>query len=95
MDFKAIIEELGIDKLTPEEQKTAFESIFRNLNYRIGRRLGEQLSEEEVKEFQDLFQQSGDPGVLAELERRYPNLDQIFQEELNAIKESVKAILPT
>lgn len=93
MDLTEFIEELGIDTMSPEEQKQIFESVMKNLSIRVIRRLAENMTDEEGAELTQLMQQGGNEAVMAELERRYPNMPQIYEEELAALKENVKATL--
>jgi len=94
MNLVPLITELGIDKLTPEEQKPIFESIFRTLSMRVSRRLASDLSEEELQQLEQTFTSGGDTAVLTAVQQRHPDLEPIYQEELDAIKENIKAILP-
>ncbi len=93
MNLTPIIEELEIDKLPEEEQLQVLENIGRALYMRVTRRLAGELTEGQLEQVERAADEQGADAALAMMERVYPQYQQVVQEELEAVKDGIKALL--
>lgn len=93
MDFQPLIQELGIDKLPEDQQQMILGQAFGLLQKRVSLRLAHELTDEQMEQF-EAAAKNGDDAALDELERIYPNFKEMYQEEIDSLKDDLKAILP-
>ena len=91
--FEQLIEELGISDLPQEEQAAMAANAFQTLQMRVGRRLGEEMGEAKLAEFNRLVEQSGDEAAQQRLEELFPNYENIVREEIEGLGQELKSIL--
>lgn len=91
LDFKPLIEELGLDKLPEHDQKEILEIAFRTVYKRVVLRLALEMTDEQAALFEKASKR-GDKQALEELKKVYPNLEQVYQEEIDGLKRDVLAI---
>jgi TRAP-type mannitol/chloroaromatic compound transport system substrate-binding protein len=91
MDFTALTRELGIDKMSPEQQQRIFEHAFKTLQSRMTVRLSEKLTSEQMQELADASERSDKEGQDV-LNRLCPDYDKMYQEEIDKLKEDILAI---
>ena len=85
------LKELGLDSL-PDEQKQAFlQHIYEELELRVGTKLSEGLSEQQMQEFEAFVDQKEDR-VRAWFEKFLPNFDE--QPDFQQLKTRVPAGTP-
>ena len=85
------LKELGLDSL-PEDQKKAFlQHIYEELELRVGTKLSEGLSEQQMQEFESFVDQD-DEKVRAWLDKNLPDYAQ--QADFQRLKASAPANIP-
>ena len=85
------LQDLGLDQL-PEEQKQAFlQHIYEELELRVGTKLSEGLSEQQMQEFEAFVDQKEDK-VRAWFEKFLPNFDE--QADFQQLRARVPAETP-
>ncbi|HSX05953.1 MAG TPA: DUF5663 domain-containing protein [Candidatus Saccharimonadales bacterium] len=89
MDFSRYIKELGIDQLPEAEQQQILQEMFKTLQGRIGLRLSQELTPEQMKEVEAASARGEQEGVDT-LNRVYPNYAQMCQEELDKLTDDMK-----
>jgi hypothetical protein len=94
MDFTALIKELEIDKLPKEQQAVVLNQIIGTLHTRVGVRMSTILTPEQQKHLEEVTSKKGDEAAIAELEKIYPKYRDLYQEELDKLKDDLKAIVP-
>jgi hypothetical protein len=92
MDFTSFVKELGIDQLPEDKQQRLFASVFRTLNMRVTVRLAHEMTEDQKRQFEESLV-NDDETAMEDLERVYPNIRQVYQEELDGIKDDMKALM--
>lgn len=92
MDFTSFVKELGIDQMSEEKQQRLFASVFRTLNMRVSLRLAHELTDEQKKQLEGSLV-NDDEESMQELEKVYPNIRQVYQEELEGLKDDMKALM--
>lgn len=90
-DTKQIISELGIDGSTDEFKGHVLLRIDQLLDERMKDRVEAMLSDEQVAEFNQV--EESPEAARALIEKFIPEIDTIYQEELNAIVSDLKTTL--
>lgn len=85
-----LLNELGLASLPPQDKQQMRQHIYETLQMRVGMKLAEQMSEEQLNEFEALIDKNDDIGSLKWLETNFPNYKQIVGDELEALKAEVK-----
>lgn len=86
--------ELGLGALPEEEKKALLGHIFETLEMRVGMKLAERMTNEQLLEFEQFLDRGDDPGALKWLETNFPDYKQVVADELEALKAEIKASAP-
>lgn len=87
----ALLEELGLGTLPAEEKNRMLTHIYETLEMRVGMKLAEQMSNEQLDEFESYIDKNDEQGALKWLETNFPNYKQVVSEELDKLKSEIKA----
>ncbi len=93
MDFKPLVQELGIETMPQDQQQAILSRALSVLQKRMTLRMARELSDEQIAQF-EAAAKNGDDSAGDELERIYPNFKQAYQEEIDQLREDFKALLP-
>ncbi len=85
-----LLEELGLGSLPAEEKNRMLSHIYETLEMRVGMKLAEQMSNEQLDEFESFIDKNDEAGALKWLETNFPNYKQVVAEELEKLKTEVK-----
>lgn len=92
--------ELGLGNATDEQKEEFAQKTAETLEMRVGNRIAQELSEEQLDEFEKLTPDPADsPDVMMEkhaemvewLAENHPNREQTIQEEFDKLKAELKA----
>lgn len=86
-----LLKELGLGDLPPEEKNKMLAHIYETLEMRVGMKLAEQMSNEQLDEFEGFIDRNDEAGALKWLETNFPNYKQVVAEELEKLKAEIKA----
>lgn len=76
----------------PEDQKAAFlDYLYDELELRVGTRLSEGMSDDQLAEFEKLLEGDDEEGALTWLETNRPNYKDVVAEELEKLRKEVSA----
>lgn len=89
-----LLEELGLGSLPPEEKNRMLAHIYETLEMRVGMKLAEQMSNEQLDEFESFIDKNDEAGALKWLETNFPNYKQVVADELEKLKSEIKATAP-
>lgn len=89
-----LLVELGLGGLPDEEKRALLSHIYETLEMRVGMRLADQMSNEQLDEFEKYFEAKDDAGAFRWLETNFPNYKQIVEEEYGKLKEEVRLSAP-
>ena len=87
----ALLEELGLGSLPPEEKNRMLAHIYETLEMRVGMKLAEQMTNEQLDEFEAFIDKNDEAGALKWLETNFPNYKQVVAEELEKLKGEIKS----
>lgn len=89
-----LLEELGLGSLPAEEKNKMLSHIYETLEMRVGMKLAEQMTNEQLDEFESYIDRNDEPGALKWLETNFPGYKQVVAEELERLKTEIKATAP-
>jgi hypothetical protein len=84
------LNELGLSNLPEEEKKKMLVHIYETLELRVGMKLAENMSDEQLDEFEKLANANDEAGSLKWLETNVPNYKEVVMSELEKLKSEVK-----
>ncbi len=90
----AFLEELGLGSLPPVEKNKMLAHIYETLEMRVGMKLAEQMSNEQLDEFERYINAQDEAGALKWLETNFPNYKQVVAEELEKLKAEISQVAP-
>ena len=86
-----LLKELGLGSLPPEEKNRMLAHIYETLEMRVGMKLAEQMTNEQLDEFEAFIDRNDEAGALKWLETNFPNYKQVVADELENLKNEIKA----
>jgi hypothetical protein len=89
-----LLQELGLGNLPVAEKNKMLGHIYETLELRVGMRLAEQMSDEQLDEFEGFIDRDDEPGALQWLETNFPEYKKVVAEELEKLKAEIKAQAP-
>ena len=85
------LQSLGLGSM-PDDQKQAFlQHLYEELELRVGTRLSEGMSDEQLADFEKLIDANDEAGALKWLETNRPNYKEVVAAELEKLKQEVIA----
>ena len=86
----ALLEELGLGALPAEEKNKMLAHIYETLEMRVGMKLAEQMTNEQLDEFESFIDKNDEAGALKWLETNFPDYKKVVAEELDKLKGEIK-----
>src|SRR5579884_813597 len=90
----SLLEEVGLGALPDTEKNSFLRHIYETLEMRVGIRLADQMTNEQLDEFERYFEAKDDAGAFKWLETNFPNYKEIVQEEFDKLKAEVAQSAP-
>ncbi|HEX8350638.1 MAG TPA: DUF5663 domain-containing protein [Hymenobacter sp.] len=88
------LQDLGLGSLPVDDKKAMLNHIYETLEMRVGMKLAEQMTNDQLDEFEGYINRNDEPGALHWLESNFPNYKQVVAEELEKLKNEVRAAAP-
>ena len=89
-----LLKELGLAVLPPEEKKKMLAHIYETLEMRVGMKLAEQMSDDQLNEFEQFINNNDEAGALRWLEANFPHYKDVVASEFEALKAEIKQVAP-
>ncbi len=86
-----LLQELGLGELSDDEKNDALDKINETLEERAGDRIIDQMDRAQMDEFEQHVKQGGAEKTMDWLKSSFPGYQQLVEEELEKIKNEVKA----
>lgn len=86
----ALLDEIGLSALPPEEKNRMLKHIYETLEMRVGMTLAAQMSDQQLDEFEQLAKESDDAKALQWLETNFPDYKKVVEQELNNLKGEIQ-----
>jgi hypothetical protein len=90
----SLLQEVGLGSLPDAEKNSLLKHIYETLEMRVGIRLADQMSNEQLDEFERYFEAKDDAGAFKWLETNFPNYKEIVQQEFDKLKAEVAQSAP-
>ena len=84
-----ILVQLGLAGLPDAEKNSLLRHVYETLEMRVGMRLADQMTNEQLDEFEKYFDAKDDAGAFKWLESNFPNYKEIVQEEFEKLKVEI------
>jgi hypothetical protein len=85
-----LLRELGLGELPVEEKNKMLAHIYETLEMRVGMRLAEQMTDEQLDEFEKFIDTNDEAGALKWLETNFPDYKQVVADELEKLKNEIR-----
>ena len=89
-----LLVELGLGELPSDEKNKMLSHIYETLEMRVGMKLAEKMTDEQLDEFEGFIDKNDEPGALKWLESNFPNYKQVVTDELETLKVEIKQTAP-
>lgn len=89
-----LLKELGLGDLPPVEKNKMLAHIYETLEMRVGMTLAQQMSDEQLNEFESFIDSNDEAGALKWLETNFPDYKQVVATELDKLKAEISAAAP-
>jgi succinate dehydrogenase flavin-adding protein (antitoxin of CptAB toxin-antitoxin module) len=89
-----LLQQVGLANLPDSEKNSLLKHIYDTLEMRVGIRLADQMSDQQLDEFERYFETKDDAGAFKWLETNFPNYKEIVQEEFEKLKNEVAQAAP-
>jgi len=90
----ALLEDLGLGELPVADKNKMLAHIYETLEMRVGMRLAEQMSNQQLDEFEAFIDKNDEPGALKWLETTFPDYKQVVADQLEKLKAEIKQAAP-
>src|ERR1700749_4222470 len=88
-----LLDELGLGSLPEEQKKAMLQHIYETLELRVGTNLANQMSDQQLEEFEKFIDEGGDANqaqALQWLESNPPNYKQVVNQVFEELKAEVR-----
>ena len=89
-----LLKELGLGDLPAEEKNKMLAHIYETLELRVGMKLAEQMTDDQLDEFEGFIDRNDESGALNWLETNFPNYKQVVADELEKLKGEIRQQAP-
>lgn len=89
-----LLKEVGLGNLPADEKGNLLKHIYDTLEMRVGMRLADQMSNEQLSEFETYYEAKDDAGALKWLETNFPHYKEVVAEEFEKLKAEVAQSAP-
>ena len=89
-----LLQQLGLAALPEAEKNSLLRHIYETLEMRVGMRLADQMTNEQLDEFEKYFDAKDDAGAFKWLETNFPNYKEIVQQEFDKLKVEISQSAP-
>jgi hypothetical protein len=89
-----LLQELGLGALPPDDKRAMLGHIYETLEMRVGMTLAQQMTNEQLDEFEAFIDSNDEAGALKWLETNFPNYKQVVADELEKLKSEIKSQAP-
>ncbi len=88
------LEQLGLGALPAEDKKKMLGHIYETLERNVGMKLAQDMTDQQLDDFEKLMESGDEAGALKWLEANVPNYKQVVASELEALQTQIKADAP-
>jgi hypothetical protein len=89
-----LLQDVGLGGLPDSEKNSFLKHIYETLEMRVGVRLADQMTNQQLDEFEQYFEAKDDAGAFQWLETNFPNYKDIVQQEFDKLKAEITQTAP-
>lgn len=89
-----LLEEIGLGSLPTDEKNKMLAHIYETLEMRVGMKLAEQMTNDQLDEFEGFIDRQDEAGALTWLETNFPDYKQVVAQQLEVLKAEIKSTAP-
>jgi predicted RNA-binding Zn ribbon-like protein len=89
-----LLEEIGLAALPADEKSKMLAHIYETLEMRVGVKLAEQMSDQQLDEFESFINTGDEAGALKWLETTFPSYKQVVADEFENLKSEIAQVAP-
>lgn len=89
-----LLQELGLNALPLEEKKKMLAHIYETLEMRVGMKLAQQMTDEQLDEFEQFIKNNDEAGALHWLETKFPHYKDVVSAEFENLKVEIRQLAP-
>lgn len=92
-----LLDELGLGALPEDQKRSMLQHIYETLELRVGTNLANQMTDQQLEEFEKFIDEGGDANqaqALQWLESNLPNYKQVVNDVFEALKAEIKQMAP-
>ena len=86
-----LLQQLGLGDLPEEDRKALLQQMYQTLELRVGMTIAEQMSEEQLDEFEGFMDNKDQAGALSWLETNFPDYKKVVAAEMEKLRDEVAA----
>ncbi len=86
-----LLHDVGLGQLPPEEKNRLLAQIYETLELRVGMTLANQMTKEQLQEFEGFINSNDERGALTWLESNFPSYKDVVAQELQNLKTEIQA----
>jgi predicted RNA-binding Zn ribbon-like protein len=90
----SLLEEIGLGTLPAEEKSKMLAHIYETLEMRVGVRLAEQMTDQQLDEFESFINANDEAGALRWLETTFPSYKEVVADEFEKLKNEIRQVAP-
>ncbi len=90
----ALLDELGLGTLPDGEKQLLLRQIYERLEMNVGMQLANQMSNEQLDEFEKFVDSNDDKGAFQWLESNFPNYKAVVNQEFEKLKAEIRQYAP-
>jgi hypothetical protein len=87
-----LLTDLGLGALPPDEANLMLAHIYETLELRVGMKLAERMTEEQLDEFERFIDENDEAGALRWLEEHFPDYREVVGSELEELKIEIRGV---
>jgi len=85
-----LLQQLGLGDLPEEERRALLEQMYETLQLRVGMTIAQQMTDEQLDEFETYIDANDQPGALKWLETNFPDYKKVVADELEKLKAEIQ-----
>lgn len=89
------LQDLGLGSLPAAEKNKMLAHIYETLELRVGMKLADQMSDQQLDEFEKYIDSNDEAGALKWLETNFPDYKKVVADELEKLKGEIRAQAPS
>jgi predicted RNA-binding Zn ribbon-like protein len=88
------LKDIGLGSLPASEKNRMLKDIYETLEMRVGMKLADQMTDQQLDDFEEYINRKDEAGAVKWLETNFPNYKQTVSDELDKLKNEISQAAP-